>query len=281
MKIIGIILVKNEDIFIMHSIKNIIRFCDKIIILDNYSTDKTHEIIKNIKNKFPNKIDYSRIKKISQSHKYIESYANKKNWIFRVDGDEIFDEKRLLILKKDIKKNKYNNFWRLGGVSLNCTELDNKFAKGFLSPPSKTTGVLFNFNAIKSWTNCRVERLHYGDIIFKNGFNHNKIKFLGTNWENSKLRNLHFFFFKRSSREKENIVARNAPFEIGKNRYLKSQIRYFAYLMISLIKGNMKLKSLFYLLKKNERLESLRKIEQYCKGNLVRKKLFYKKLCIL
>ena len=132
--------------------------------------------------------------------------------------------------------------------------LDNKFAKGFLSPPSKTKGVLFNFNAIKSWTNCKVERLHYGDIVFKNGFNHNKIKFLGNSWENSNLRNLHFCFLKRSSREKEKIVARNAPFEIGKNRYLKSQILYFAYLMISLIKGNMKLKSLFYLLKKNERL---------------------------
>ena len=86
-------------------------------------------------------------------------------------------------------------------------------------------------------------------IIFKNGFNHNKIKFLGNSWENSNLRNLHFCFLKRSSREKEKIVARNAPFEIGKNRYLKSQILYFAYLMISLIKGNMKLKSLFYLLK--------------------------------
>ena len=134
MKIIGIILVKNEDIFIKNSINKIIKFCDKIIILDNYSTDQTYEIIKNIKNKFPNKIEHSRIIKISQSHKYIESYANKKNWIFQVDGDEIFDEKRLLILKKDIKKNKYNNFWRLGGVSLNCTELDNKFAKGFLSP---------------------------------------------------------------------------------------------------------------------------------------------------
>jgi len=273
MKIIGIILVKNEDIFIKNSIQNIIKFCDKIIILDNYSTDKTHEIIKNIKNKFPNKIEYSRIIKISQSHKYVESYANKKNWIFQVDGDEIFDEKRLLILKKDIKTNKYNNFWRLGGVSLNCTELDDKFAKGFLSPPSKTKGVLFNFNAIKSWKNCRVERLHYGDIVFKNGFNHNKIKILGNNWENSNLRNLHFCFLKRSSKEKEDIVARNAPFEIGKNRYLKSQIRYFTYLIINLIKNNMKLKSLIYLLKKKERLQSLRKIEQYCRGNLVKKNI--------
>ena len=54
MKIIGIILVKNEDIFIKNSIQNIIKFCDKIIILDNYSTDKTHEIIKNIKNGIKN-----------------------------------------------------------------------------------------------------------------------------------------------------------------------------------------------------------------------------------
>ena len=268
MKIIGIMLVKNEDIFIKKSILNIIKFCNKIIILDNLSTDNTYEIIKNIKIKFPNKIEYSKITKISSSHKYVESYANKKNWIFRVDGDEIYDKKKLLILKKKIKK--FNNYWMLGGVSLNCTELDNKFAKGFLSPPSMTGGVLFNFNAIKSWKNCRTERMHFGDIIFKNGFNHNKIKFLGNSWSNSVLRNLHLCFLKRSSKDKEDIVARNAPFEIGKNRYLKSQIRYLTYLIINLIKNNIKLKTLIYLFKK-KRPQCLRKIEQYCRGCMVKK----------
>ena len=60
-------LVAKTEIKKVEPIKNIIKFCDKIIILDNYSTDKTHEIIINIKNKFPNKIEYSRIVKISQS----------------------------------------------------------------------------------------------------------------------------------------------------------------------------------------------------------------------
>ena len=35
----------------------------------------------------------------------------------------------------------------------------------------------------------------------------------------------------------------------------------------------MKLKSLIYLLKKKERLQSLRKIEQYCRGHLVKKNI--------
>ena len=93
MKIVGIMLVKNEDIFIKDSINNVIHFCDKLIILDNYSTDNTNNIILDIKKKFPKKIKYSRIKKVSQSHKFIETYANKKFWIFQVDGDEIFDKK--------------------------------------------------------------------------------------------------------------------------------------------------------------------------------------------
>lgn len=54
-----------------------------------------------------------------------------------------------------------------------------------------------------------------------------------------------------------------------KNRYTNSQICYFTYLIVNLIKNNKKLKSLIYLLKKGGRLQSLRKIEQYCKRNLV------------
>jgi hypothetical protein len=280
MKIVGIMLVKNEDIFIKDSINNVIHFCDKLIILDNYSTDNTNNIILDIRKKFPKKIKYSRIKKISQSHKFIETYANKKVWIFQVDGDEIFDQKRLLKLKIELKKNKYKNYWRLSGVSLNCTEINKKFAKGFVSPPSKTKGLLFNFNSIRSWTNCKIERLHYGDIIFKKNYNHNKILNIGNNWENSNLRYIHTCFLNRSTKEKNNLVARNAPFEIGKNRYIKSQIRFLCYLIINLINKKTKFSTLIYIIKNNNKFQSLRKIEQYCRGNVLRKRLFNKEICI-
>ena len=46
MKIIGIMLLKNEEIWLQNVIENVIEFCDKLIILDNNSDDMTWEIIR-------------------------------------------------------------------------------------------------------------------------------------------------------------------------------------------------------------------------------------------
>ena len=44
-KIIGITLCKNEDIYIKKAIEHTIDFCDEFIVLDNYSTDNTWDIL--------------------------------------------------------------------------------------------------------------------------------------------------------------------------------------------------------------------------------------------
>lgn len=41
-KIVGICLIKNEDYYIEQVLKNIMDFCDKIIVLDNMSEDNTY-----------------------------------------------------------------------------------------------------------------------------------------------------------------------------------------------------------------------------------------------
>lgn len=43
-QIIGIMLVKNEDVFIERAIRNIVDFCDRIIITDHRFTDLTYKI---------------------------------------------------------------------------------------------------------------------------------------------------------------------------------------------------------------------------------------------
>ena len=45
MEIIGIYIIKNEDIFFKRSLTNVLDFCDRIIILNNSSTDGTSNII--------------------------------------------------------------------------------------------------------------------------------------------------------------------------------------------------------------------------------------------
>ena len=48
-QIVGISLVRNEDIFISQAITNVAEFCDKIIVLDNLSTDNTWYEIQELK----------------------------------------------------------------------------------------------------------------------------------------------------------------------------------------------------------------------------------------
>ena len=47
-KIVGIVLVKNEDIYIERVLLNILEFCDEIIVADNISSDRTGSIIKDL-----------------------------------------------------------------------------------------------------------------------------------------------------------------------------------------------------------------------------------------
>ena len=46
-KIVAIMLIRNEDIHIERVIRNIVDFCDTIIITDHQSTDGTFETLKN------------------------------------------------------------------------------------------------------------------------------------------------------------------------------------------------------------------------------------------
>ncbi|MCI5221393.1 MAG: glycosyltransferase, partial [Candidatus Electrothrix sp. AR4] len=59
--IIGIVLVKNEDVFIEQILRNIIAFCDEIIVADNLSSDQTASTVQRLQSRF-DKIRYRSIK---------------------------------------------------------------------------------------------------------------------------------------------------------------------------------------------------------------------------
>lgn len=86
--ITGIILTKNEEGNIVDCVESI-SFCSEIIIIDDYSTDKTPELIENLaeKNKkiktFSRKLENN----FSEQRQFgIEKSSN--DWIFFVDADE-------------------------------------------------------------------------------------------------------------------------------------------------------------------------------------------------
>ena len=89
-EIVGIFLLRNEDVFVERSVLNVVEFCDRIIIADNFSNDNTWPILQSLAKEYP-KIDLFQIRQIPQSHDLIAGLAGKDVWVFGVDGDEIYD----------------------------------------------------------------------------------------------------------------------------------------------------------------------------------------------
>ncbi len=220
-QIVGISLVRNEDIFIAQAIKNVADFCDKIIVLDNLSTDNTWYEIQVLKKQYPH-IEAHRINDYRESHSYISGYAGSDTWILGVDGDEIYDPTGLKRFRKCLLAGDFDDQWVLFGNVVNCVELDPKREKatGYLSPPSRSMTKLFNFSALKSW-NGRCERLHGGEKIFRLGFGENQRFSLNehTVWNESSFRCLHLCFVQRSTRETKGVMSRLQPGE--KPQWLK------------------------------------------------------------
>ena len=228
MKIIGIFLVHNEDIFFRQAVLNVIDFCDQILIADHQSTDRTWEIAQEL-NRASTKIFCQRIKRTHDSHEMIKEYAGSDTWVFGVDGDEIYDPQGLIEFRKEIETGIYDDWWILFGNVLNCTSLDmkKKEAVGHLAPPCRSMTKLYNFRIIQRWDGPCLERMLGGNPEFKNGYSadlrlnlHEQIP-----WEKSKYRCLHTCFLRRSSKDPKNAIERPNPAELA-SRSIFQKIKY-------------------------------------------------------
>jgi hypothetical protein len=202
--IVGIMLVRNEDLFVEQALRNVLHFCDKIIVLDNHSRDHTYAILEHLAGSFP-AIELSRIASAASSHEPLEVYAGTPCWVLGVDGDELYDPHGLSVLRQDLQAGVYDDWWVLFGNVLNCVEIDrhSMSARGYLAPPCRSMTKLYNFGLLKSWTNCP-QRLHGGDLVFARG--HRSLRndlYKRISWEDSNLRCLHTCFMRRSSRDPE------------------------------------------------------------------------------
>ena len=227
MNIIGLFLVKNEDLHIEWVIRNVIDFCDKIYICDNYSTDGTWEILKRLKVEF-SKIEIHRVTQPKDSHRFVESYAGTPTWVFAVDGDEVYDPQGLKRLRQMLLEGEYSQFFKLVGNTLHVDKINHvsKVARGYLAPPAKNVTKLYNFNAVTVWKNPPYERLHGGEVIFRDGYDA-ELRMLFDReyqWENSPFRCLHFCFVQRSSQE--NNVEKLARKNIDENPKTFTQFRW-------------------------------------------------------
>lgn len=206
-RIVGIVLVRNEDRFVRRVVENIDDFCDRIILADNASTDDTAKILKAWADQDPARREYHRLASPTESHDLMTGLAGTPTWVFAADGDEIYDPVGLAALRIRLLAGEFADSWMVMGNVLNCTRLDEEAGKaeGYLSPPSRSITKLYNFAAIDSWEGPTPERLHGGRIGFRPGFSADQKRLLHeeVSWAASPLRCLHMCFLPRSGSESE------------------------------------------------------------------------------
>ena len=204
-KIIGISLVRNEDLFLDRAIANAVDFCDHLYVAEHRSRDRTADIAQAWA-KRDSRVSYHAISHPRESHDLIAPYASTPTWIFAVDGDELYDPTGLKEFRQQILSGRYDEYWRIIGNVLNCTQLDREAgrAQGYFAPPSRSIVKLYNFGAIVRWDEVPEERLHEGRLVFKPGFDEKRQLPLHEQvpWDASIFRCLHVCFLPRSSTDK-------------------------------------------------------------------------------
>jgi hypothetical protein len=209
MRIIGSVLVRNEDRFVEHAIRNVAAFCDRIHAVDHRSRDGTWGILRRLAEEFDH-LDVVQSPDAADSHRVLEQYAGTPTWVLGVDGDELYDPVGLARLRTALLAGTHADVFRLKAHVLNCDRIGKRRAFGYLSPPSRPITKLFNLAAVDSWTGC-LERLHAGSPRFRPGYHWEVRRNLAetTTWESDPLRCLHVCFLPRSSRDRNASPRRN------------------------------------------------------------------------
>jgi glycosyltransferase involved in cell wall biosynthesis len=214
-RILGIVLVRNEDRFVRQAILNAWEFCDHLLLVDHRSVDRTPEILRELAAQAPEKATFHAIGHPGESHNLLKPHVGSRTWVFAVDGDELYDPERLAEFRKRLVGGEFDRHWMILGNVLHCEDLDleRDEAAGYLSPPARSITKLYNFSAISAWDGDTPERLHGGTPVFRPGFDGQDKRQLQleSSWDAAPLRCLHACFVPRSSRDggvrsRENIM---------------------------------------------------------------------------
>lgn len=228
-RVVAIVLVRNEDIFIEQALRNVLPACDALLIADHLSTDQTPAIVESIRRDFPDKVTVRRVAHPRESHEMIRPFAGTDTWIFGVDGDEIYDGERLKVFFDRLRGGLHRERWMILGNVLNVSEMgaDHGKATGYLAPPCRSMTKLYNFAAIDDWANCSDERLHGGDVKFRSGYDSMKRLFLHdeVTWAEAPFRCLHLCFLRRSSQDQSDPGVRKNIMDSQRGNWRKTLSR--------------------------------------------------------
>lgn len=160
MKIYSLMLVKNEDDIIESTLRAAAQWSDKVIVLDNGSTDKTWEITKSIAEELPQVIAFEQdpqtfkigLRSILFDH-YKSEMSEDDWWCIRLDADEFFMDNPRDFLK-DIPI-KYKQVYKASYDYCLTTEdlIEHEFVGDFLYDRTK-----IRYYQPKTWSEVRFVR---------------------------------------------------------------------------------------------------------------------------
>jgi len=257
-RIVGLMLVRNEDNFVAWSISNAIGFCDELIVIDNRSTDATWSRLEALAASHP-RIRLLRDARAERTNSYIQEYLGQDVWAFAVDGDEIYDPAGLARFRARIMSGEMNRYWRVEGHSVHATwlDLDAGRALGYVTPAAKPATKLYNLGAVASW-HADTQRLH-GSPALRPDWRGPEAQLnlaLSESWDACDFRNLHMCFFPRSSVETNVEIRKNVTDNSLRNIWRRPV--FTALLKLGLRGGRLGA----YL----ERRAGIRKPSQYMRG---------------
>jgi glycosyltransferase involved in cell wall biosynthesis len=96
----------NEDLIIYHTLHSVKEVFPQVEVIDIGSTDNTLSIVKSMG------IKINKYKNIKRTHwpNIKNEFADRHDWIFFIDGDEVYTKENLLNIKAKIKSNKYKAY---------------------------------------------------------------------------------------------------------------------------------------------------------------------------
>ena len=209
-RIVGIVLVRNEENYVSWAIENAIGFVDEMLVIDNMSRDGTSDRLASLASRH-SQIHVIKDSQADRTNRHLQEYIGQDVWVFGLDGDEIYDRAGLARMRHRVLTGEFARCWTVFGHSLHATVLDFDRGRvtGYVTPPAAPATKLYNFAIMESW-HSTTQRLH-GRPVLKPGyaFTDNWKKTMKGGWEESDFRNLHMCFFPRSSFDEETELRAN------------------------------------------------------------------------
>jgi hypothetical protein len=210
-RIVGIVLVRDEDIFVEQAVRNASSFCDELLLVDHRSRDGTSAILRRLAEELPH-TQYHRISDAAESHELVLRYVGTPTWLFGVDGDEVYDPVGLGRFRARLLSAEFDDYFLIKGIQLHCRrlDLDGETAFGWPAPPARSTTMLYNFDTIERWEGQALERFMGGTMTPRRSTLGDGTYWLRDEepWETALFRCLHVCFLRRTTRQRPGQLTR-------------------------------------------------------------------------